>query len=99
MNIGLDWDDTVTRDEIGWACLVNFMRARGHKVYIVTWRDEGEAEDIKRSEFANIVDGIYATNRQAKEKFMYAQGIRIDVMIDDNPRSWTTDMEVLTNAN
>lgn len=93
MNIGLDWDDTYTRDPIAWDAIIKLMRQRGHYVYIVTWRDELEAQEILCDPVAHFVDGIFATNRQAKEAFMYKQGIRIDVMIDDNPRAWVVDME------
>ena len=92
MNIGLDYDDTFTRDPIGWAAMASFMRQRGHKVYLVTWRDAEETnEDIQT--LTKNLDGVYFTSRTGKERFMYAQGIRIDVWIDDNPRAIIQDMD------
>lgn len=84
MNIGLDYDDTITRDPIMWMRVVDIMRMGGHKVYMVTWRTEEECEEIPES-ILLMVDGTYPTSRKAKEKYMYSQGIRIDVWIDDNP--------------
>lgn len=97
MNVGLDFDDCFTRDPIGWAAIVKLLVSRGHLVYIVTWRNEEEAKEVHAEmQYWQVdIEGIYATDRKAKEKFMYAQGIRIDVMIDDNPRAWIQDMEPL----
>jgi hypothetical protein len=39
------------------------------------------------------VHGFYFTAGKGKEKFMYAQGIRIDVWVDDNPRAIIQSME------
>lgn len=94
MNIGLDYDDTFTRDKIGWIKFIDLMRQRNHKVYIVTWRNEAESVKLYQ-EFGDFVDGVYPTNRLAKEPYMKAQGILIDVWIDDNPRAVIQDMEKL----
>jgi hypothetical protein len=91
MNIGLDYDDTYTRNPVMWNRVIWMMRMFGNKVYIVTWRSESESVEIY-DKLGDKVDGVYPTNRQAKEKFMYAQGIRIDVWIDDNPRAIIQDM-------
>lgn len=91
MNIGIDYDETYTRHPEMWDNVIRIMRSFGHKVYLVTWRSESESDEIYRK-LGDKLDGIYPTNHKAKEKFMYEQGIRIDVMIDDNPRSWIQDM-------
>lgn len=84
MNIGLDYDDTITRDPAMWMSIISIMQQSGHKVYIVTWRTEKECKEIPAI-ILEWVDGTYPTSRKAKEKYMYSQGIRIDVWIDDNP--------------
>lgn len=84
MNIGLDYDDTYTRDPKSWDMFIFIMRQAGHNVYIVTWRDEEEGKAVHQ-ELAHKTDGIYCTDRKAKAKFMFDQGICIDVWIDDNP--------------
>ena len=97
MNIGLDWDDTFTRDPIAWAAFCKLMTERGHKVYIVTWRYEGyEAEEVLASvQYWKLeIEGVYCTGRKAKQSFMFGKGICIDVMIDDTPHAWIRDMEM-----
>lgn len=95
MNIGLDYDDTFTRDPAGWAAFINMMRSRGHEVFIVTWRTPEETIEVTCSmHYWKANDsGIYSTSRKAKEKFMFEQGICIDVWIDDNPRAILHTME------
>lgn len=94
MIIGLDYDDTFTRDKVGWLKFIYMMRQRNHKVYIVTWRDEAESVKLYE-ELGDVVDGIYPTNKLAKQPYMKAQNILIDVWIDDNPRAVIQDMEKL----
>lgn len=84
MNLSLDYDDTYTRDPSAWDEFIELMRRKGHKVYLVTWRKPGESAEVYL-QLQNKVDGIYCTSRVAKEKYMYSQGIRIDVWIDDMP--------------
>lgn len=94
MNIGLDYDDTITRDESTWATVVAVLDSCGHDVYIVTWRTPEEAKSMKLSHtMRKYLTGIYATSRQAKQKFMFEQGICIDVWIDDNPSAILRTME------
>lgn len=94
MNIGLDYDDTYTRDPELWTAFIATAHSHGHDVYIVTWRDKSEASLMDINPTARkYLSGIYPTNRHAKEKFMYNQGIRIDVWIDDNARAIIQDME------
>lgn len=84
MNIGLDYDETYTRDPGAWDAMISLFRARGHCVYLVTWRYLDECGPVVR-DLDGKVDGIFPTGRKGKEKYMYGQGIRIDVWIDDNP--------------
>lgn len=95
MVIGLDYDDTYTRDPVAWNAFIRLMRNYEHKVYIVTWRTPGEIVEVVHAlaSFFVQVDGIYPTSRQAKAKFMFDQGICVDVWIDDNPRAILHTME------
>ncbi len=95
MNIGLDYDDTYTRDPAMWNFIIGTVRCAGHKIYIVTWRDEEEAKKMK---IEVAVDGVYPTNRKAKQKFMFDQAICIDVWIDDNPSAILNDMQPYSGA-
>lgn len=86
MVIGLDYDDTYTRDPDFWDDFVLRATDNGSSVYIVTWRDDEEAAMmIFPTEVRDRLAGIYPTNRKAKQKFMFDHGICIDVWIDDNP--------------
>lgn len=84
MNIALDFDDTITRDEIAWEHFCKYFISRGHNVYIVTWRDEEQGEEVMKY-WQDKVTEIHCTDRVSKEKYMYSKGIRIDVWIDDMP--------------
>lgn len=92
MNIGLDYDDTYTRHPEMWDKTIKLIRSFGHKIYLVTWRSESESDEVYRK-VGDKLDGVYPTDRKAKEKFMYDAGIRIDVGIDDNPSAIIKDME------
>lgn len=91
MNISMDFDDTYTRDPAAWDRVIEILRLAGHTVYVITMRHRSEGKDVEAA-LAGKVDGIYYTGRRAKEAFMYAQRIRIDVWIDDSP-NW-----ILNNA-
>ena len=84
MVISLDFDDTFTRDPALWAVFVAAARAKGHTVYCVTMRYEHEGKDVVKA-LADKVDGIFFTGRKAKAKFMFEQGINVNVWIDDMP--------------
>lgn len=92
MVIGMDYDDTYTRDPKSWNAFIMVMQASGHKVYLVTWRTPQECDQGIR-DVSRILDGVHFTSRKAKEKYMYDQGIRIDVWIDDNPYAILHTME------
>ncbi len=86
MNIAIDYDDTYTRDPLMWVNIIAFFKRRGHMVYCVTSRSYHASSPVI-IDLGNKVDEIYYTNGKAKQPFMFAQGIRIDVWIDDNPLS------------
>jgi hypothetical protein len=95
MNIGIDYDDTITRDPNTWFNVISLLKSQSHKVFIVTARYPAtnidgvkidECYDIPKK-WLDLVDGFYATGRQAKAAFILAKGISIHVWIDDNPRS------------
>ena len=92
MNIGLDYDDTYTRDPKMWTAICMLMQTSGHQVYLVSWRTPQESNQEIRN-LAAFLDGAYFTSRKAKEKYMYDQGIRIDILIDNNPHAIFNTME------
>lgn len=84
MNLAIDYDETYTRDPATWDKVLKVFREAGHKIYLVTWRNENmmppvyEALDGKVHEF-------FATDLEAKKDYMEKQRIFIDVWIDDMP--------------
>jgi len=98
MNIGLDFDDTYTRDPGMWDIIIPQMQARGHTVYCVTGRTPEEGRNVLVT-LGKVVgeDHCYFTSRQSKKNYMYANGIRIDVWIDDNPVLINTGIDTQLN--
>jgi hypothetical protein len=95
MNISLDYDDTYTRDPKAWLMFIKLFRARGHKVYCVTMRHNIGTQALEVIDALDTeVDGIYFTGHKAKENFMFDQGIRIDVWIDDQPNFVNQDAKL-----
>lgn len=95
MNIGIDYDGTITRDPNLWMSIIKLMRVAGHNVYIVTARYPktvldglriDECYDINK-ELLDSVNGLYATSRTAKHPYMLSHGINIDIWIDDSPQT------------
>lgn len=84
MVIGLDYDETYTRDPRFWDMVISAARHREHTVYCVTMRSAAEMKEVERDLY-DKVDGIFGTNREAKEKYMFNQGYLVDVWIDDTP--------------
>lgn len=88
MNIGLDWDGTVTTNPAAWAAVVGTLTAAGYNVHIVTMRYQSEVDrDPEMQDFRKLVTEIHATGRQGKEAFMLKKNIVINIWIDDNPRA------------
>jgi hypothetical protein len=86
MNIGLDFDDTYTRDPEGWDAFIRIFVSRGHKVYCTTFRFPEQAQQVYDS-IGQVIgnDNCYFTSYTAKRKYMQSNGIMIDVWIDDMP--------------
>ncbi len=87
MNISLDYDETYTRDPEFWDQVIKLARERGHNVYCVTMRHpppSGEGMEVAAT-LNGKVNACFFTARKAKKEYMYDQGVRIDVWIDDMP--------------
>lgn len=81
MIIGLDWDNTFTRDTEFWQQFINNARFGCHAVYIVTSRDM----DTPIEFIPDGVSGVVYCKYRAKQKVIEEQGIKIDIWIDDDP--------------
>lgn len=79
MNIGLDYDGTITEDHDFWLAFYYSAKASGHNVTVITMR---YPEEVINDFPAHV---IY-TSRKAKKNFCDEAGFLIDIWIDDNPR-------------
>jgi len=93
MNIGLDFDDTYTRDPDAWNKFIADFTSRGHKIYCTTFRTPGQSQQVYDS-IGKVIgnDNCYFTAYSAKRKYMQSKGIMIDVWIDDMPMLIDSDM-------
>ena len=78
MIIGLDYDGTITEDKSFWIAFYYMARAAGHDVQVVTMRHESEP-------ITDFPSMIWYTGRKAKKPWCDANGLKIDVWIDDQP--------------
>lgn len=86
MNISLDFDDTYTRDPAFWNVFIMNAVQSGHRVYLVTARTPEQGEEVLNT-VGKVLgqEHCYFTSMQGKRRYMWAQGVRIDVWIDDMP--------------
>lgn len=88
MIIAIDYDGTYTKDPDLWLAFIEKAQARGHKVILVTMRENAEAGPgwspiDERLLF--IVDEDYYTDLEAKKPYLDRLGIKPDIWIDDSP--------------
>ena len=82
MNIGIDWDGTITEDpQLFWA-FAELAKNIGHTVYVVTGRPS--SHPIEDDHWFSDIEFIY-TDGEYKKQYCEAQGINIDVWIDNEP--------------
>jgi hydroxymethylpyrimidine pyrophosphatase-like HAD family hydrolase len=92
MNISIDFDHTYTADPKLWQKFIKRALKRGHNVYCVSARYLHEAEEVFKTMDELIgMENCFITNRKAKQPYMLAHNIAIDVWIDDTPTSITQD--------
>lgn len=88
MKIAFDYDGTISEDFRGWLTMMQYMRVRGHDVFVVTFRDErydinSDLEDLDGYGF-----NIYYTRGVAKRFWCEQFGPgHVDVWIDDKPEA------------
>lgn len=79
MRIGLDYDETYTRDPELWNNFIDLCHLRGHEIMIVTFR--GDDTPINH----DLPIPVYYTAAHPKRDWMNSLGIVIDIWIDDFP--------------
>lgn len=82
--VALDFDETISDNEIAWLRVMELLERNGYHCVICTWRKPDEyPEDLKM--FVDKGFKVYYTSRQAKQLYMAQQGIKVAIWIDDNP--------------
>lgn len=90
MRIGIDFDETLTKDPVLWSEFIQMSGSRGHDVVCVTARrlTEENAEFLNEWMSENGIDiPIYFTRLSSKVEYMKKLGMDVDIWIDDDPRS------------
>lgn len=96
MKIGLDFDNTYTRDPEAWNTFVRYFTGRGHQVYCTTYRLQSQSAEVYET-IGEVIGhkNCYFTAYTAKHPYMVAQGIIIDVWIDDTPQLIYQNMDMI----
>lgn len=88
MNIGIDYDDTITADPVLFSIFIQAARSLGHDIRIVTCRSEafglGEVFEFA----AGFSPELLVINTSGMEKDGYCKkyhDFHVDVWLDDNP--------------
>lgn len=85
-----DYDNTISRDPEGFLRVMEFLRDRGHTVYVVTAR----LKHIHPEDFQMVLDAgweVIWTEHKAKQQFMIDRGTPVNVFIDDCPDALVND--------
>lgn len=93
--IGVDFDDTISTNELGWLQVLALFERLGYIVYVVTYRSATEwPEDMDFLRDKGYK--VFCTDRMSKREFMKRKGLDVDIWIDDNPYGIIYDMDRLT---
>jgi hypothetical protein len=85
--IAIDFDDTYTANPKMFNKIIDIFKENDYKVCICTSRDPKKSMDVEKSNVRSIVDYIFFTDGEPKKEFMESLGIKIDIWIDDFPKS------------
>ena len=91
--IAIDYDDVISDNVEVWSKIINIMYSFGATIYIVTYRDSSQFNDMKLN--IKFVKDYIFTNANAKKKYCKDMGIHIDIWIDDCPESIIYDYKDL----
>lgn len=88
MRIALDFDKTYDKAPGFWDDFIANSRESGFEVILATYRHPTEDWDPLMDD---LDIPLYFTDGKAKRPFLEAQGIIVDIWIDDNPHSIIED--------
>ena len=94
--VAVDYDDTISDNEIGWLNILVGLEAIGYQVIIVTYRQpDCYPEDLQF--IASKGYKVYFTGQTGKREYMLKNyGIHVHVWIDDTPESILFDHNPFT---
>lgn len=85
-HIALDYDHTYTADPVMWDDFIAVATLRGHRVSIVTFRDDRFDMTPALKHLRDIVEvPVICTRGVAKKFFMDNFDVSVDIWIDDRP--------------
>jgi hypothetical protein len=98
MNVGFDIDDTITRCPEFFGIISKALRAVGHRVYVISWREDREFAEQDLAEcgisFDELVlppqELLYAASgdwkaEAARWKSEVCRKLKVDVFFEDMP--------------
>lgn len=86
--VAIDFDETITDNESCWLSVMTTLEKFGYQVIVVTYRKpDAWPEDLQF--LVNKGYKVYFTGQVSKQKFMSDLGIKVDIWIDDEPKSIT----------
>lgn len=88
MTFALDFDGTYDQDPVLWDSFIASARRSGHRVVIVTYRNEELDPDPLLDKLRDVLlVPLYFTNGVAKKWYMKHFGVPVDVWIDNQPET------------
>jgi hypothetical protein len=85
MLIGLDYDDTYTKDPEMWDELVDLMRDQGCTVYVVTRRFFDDPVEFSEDSPMDVRCDVVYCDQRPKRQVCEGLGLDVDIWIDDLP--------------
>ena len=92
MNVGLDIDDTITRHPEFFALLSAALKAQGHVVVIITFRESSAETSAELEEWGIVYDRLVTYDPRTQNgseifawKAKQCREHEIDVMFEDDP--------------
>lgn len=85
-----DFDNTITRDPLGFLVIMRMLKSMGHVVYVVT----GRLRTTIPEDLNTLIDSgyrVFFTEHKAKRDYMNDLGFPVDVWVDDSPEAILED--------
>jgi len=88
----IDYDGTWSADPVAFRGFASELRARGHRVLLITARVSGHGE-VNR-ECLDHVDRVLFSGAEYKREYAARFGETVDIWIDDNPGMIGPDISI-----